>query len=230
MADLEEIGRRVRATFDSRSQARDQALLLSREAIRSCANSIRAAHRGELERARELLRAAGEAIQQIRTAVAAHPELHTAGYVHDCQKEFAEATAFLAIIAGEPLPDPDALGVEYSAFLNGLGETIGEVRRHTLDVMRHGDLDEAERLLNLMDEIYHLLVTIDYPDAVTGGLRRTTDSVRGIIEKTRGEMTVALRQETLRAAIRDALSVLRPGEPPAAASADAVELLPEDDA
>lgn len=228
--DLESIGRRVRAQFDSRSQARDQALLLSREAIRTCANSIRAAHRGELDRARELVRAAGDAVEQIRTAVTAHPELQSAGYVLDCQKEFTEASAFLSIVAGETLPDPDTLGVEYSAYLNGLGDTIGEVRRHTLDVMRHGDLDRAERLLNLMDEIYHLLVTIDYPDAVTGGLRRTTDAVRGIIEKTRGELTVALRQETLRAAIRDALTVLRPGDPPAATSTDAVQLLTEDDA
>ncbi len=211
MAELDAISERIRATLNARSAARDEALAASREIIRSCANSIRAAHRGEIAQAREALVGVRQALDALRKRLRDHPEVYNAGYVHDCQKEYAEATAFVAIITDSPLPDPDDLDVEYPAYLNGLGEAVGELRRHTLDTMRSGSLARAEALLARMDEIYHTLVTFDYPDALTGGLRRTTDSVRGIIEKTRGELTTALRQDDLRDAIQAALQALSPG-------------------
>lgn len=211
---LDSITERIRARLDARNAARDRTLILSREIIRTSANTIRAAHRSELGRAREMLRGAREAVLQMREALVEHPDIYHAGYVHDCQKELAEAAAFVALIGGEALPDPDELGIEYPAYLNGLGETIGELRRFALDRMRVGDLPRAETLLSTMDEIYYVLITMDYPDALTGGLRRTTDGARGIIEKTRGELTTALRQDELRSAIRDALALLgsAPGE------------------
>jgi translin len=214
MAQLDQISDKIRVSLDARHRAREETLALSREIIRTCANTIRSGHRGELDRAREMLRGAREAVGRMREALRQHPEIYGAGYVHDCQKEFAEASAFLSIISTQEIPDPDEVGVEYPAYLNGLGETVGELRRHTLDVMRHGDLEQAESLLSMMDEIYHTLVTMDYPDALTGGLRRTTDAVRGIIEKTRGELTTALRQDELRAAIQRALTTLKPEENP----------------
>jgi translin len=210
MAQLEAVSEKIRASLDARNGARERTLSLSREIIRTCANTIRAAHRGERDRAREMLRGARDAVAQMRTLLDEHPDIYGAGYVHDCQKEFAEASAFLAIVSAEELPDPDELGVEYPAYLNGLGEAVGELRRHTLDQMRHGRLDHAETLLATMDEIYYTLVTMDYPDALTGGLRRTTDAVRGIIEKTRGELTTALRQDELRSAIQAAMRGLSP--------------------
>jgi translin len=214
MPQLDTISEKIRASFDARSAARDEAIVLSREIIRTCANTIRAAHRGEADRAREMLRGAREAVARMRDRLSEHPEVYHAGYVHDSQKEFAEAAAFLALVSGEELPDPDELKVDYPAYLNGLGEAVGEMRRHTLDVMRHGRLEHADALLATMDEIYHNLVTIDYPDAVTGGLRRTTDSVRGIIEKTRGELTTALRQEELRKTLQQAMDRLGPLQMP----------------
>ena len=212
MAKLDQIGEKILGALAERNAAREETLTLSREVIRTCANAIRAGHRGELDRAREMLRGARDAVAQMRGKLAEHPDIYGAGYVHDCQKEFAEASAFLAVVSGGELPDPDELGIEYPAYLNGLGETVGELRRHTLDAMRSGHLERAEALLVVMDEVYFTLVTMDFPDALTGGLRRTTDSVRGIIEKTRGELTTALRQEELRAAITDALAALRPEE------------------
>jgi translin len=205
MPELDAIAERARAVFDRKNVAREQALALSREIIRTSANTIRAAHRGELDRAREMLRGARDAGAQLRRALADFPELYAAGYVHDCQKELAEAAGFLSILAGSGFPDPDELGVEYAAYLNGLGETIGELRRYALDLMRQGRVTEADGFLGTMDEIYFVLVTIDYPDALTGGLRRTTDGTRGIIEKTRGELTTALRQEELRSALDRAM-------------------------
>ncbi|MFN3651232.1 MAG: haloacid dehalogenase [Armatimonadota bacterium] len=214
MAQLDAVSEKIRAVLDARHAAREEAIGLSREIIRTCANTIRAAHRGELDRAREMLRGAREAVRQLGNRLEAHPEIYSAGYVHDCQKEFAEASAVLAVFSGGEVPDPEEMGVEYPAYLNGLGEAVGEMRRHTLDRMRQGRLGDAEALLAQMDEIYHLLVTLDYPDALTGGLRRTTDSVRGIIEKTRGELTTALRQDELRDVIQEALRRLdRPGGP-----------------
>ena len=210
MAQLDSIEQKIRAALAAKNEARERALTLSREVIRTSANTIRTAHRGELDAAQTMLEGARRGVTELRAALEAHPDLYGAGYVHDCQKEVAEAAAFLSVVSGTELPDPDELGVEYAAFLNGLGECVGEVRRHTLDVMRHGDLRHAERLLATMDEIYFVLVTMDYPDALTGGLRRTTDGVRGIIEKTRGELTTALRQNDLRQAIQQALDALRP--------------------
>jgi translin len=205
---LETISERIRASLNARSAARDRTLTLSREIIRTSANTIRAAHRGEADRAREMLRGAQEAGRQLREGLAEYPDIYAAGYVHDCQKELAEAAAFLALISGEEVPDPDALEIAYPAYLNGLAEAVGELRRFALDAMRVGNLQRAETTLTTMDEIYYVLVTMDYPDALTGGLRRTTDAARGIIEKTRGELTTALRQDELRDALRDALAAL----------------------
>lgn len=213
MATLAEIAEQSRAALDARHAAREQALALSREVIRTCATAIRAIHRSEFDRARELIAAAGDRIAQLSAGLAGQLDLYGAGYVYDCQKEFAEACLVYALLTDEPLPDPRSLGIDYPAYLNGMGEAVGEMRRHVLDEMRRGNLARAEQLLNQMDEIYFLLVTLDYPDAMTGGLRRTTDAVRGIVEKTRGELTTALRQDELRDAIRAALGRLDASSP-----------------
>jgi translin len=129
--------------------------------------------------------------------------LYHAGYTQDALKEYAEANLVEALVAGEAFPTPEAIGVEPAAYLAGLGEAAGELRRRTLDLLRHDDLAEAERLLGVMDDIYDLLVTVDYPDAVTGGLRRITDMVRGVVERTRGDLTTTHQQQALKAALRD---------------------------
>lgn len=210
MTELDPLTERIRTAFDAKNAAREVSLSLSREMIRTSANTIRAVHRGEFVEARRLLASAAAANGRLREALAAQPDLNGAGYVHDGQKEFAEAAVTLALVAGEPLPEPESLPVEFAAFLNGMGEAVGELRRHVLDVMRVGDVARAEAILQRMDDIYCALVTFDYPDALTGGLRRTTDSVRGILEKTRGDLTTSLRQEQLRATIAAALERLAP--------------------
>jgi translin len=126
--------------------------------------------------------------------------------VQDAQKELVEAFSTYALVKGEVLPDPAKLGIAPAPFMNGLAEAVGELRRYVLDQLRRGEVDGCERLLGAMDDIYSLLVTLDYPDALTGGLRRTTDSTRAILERTRGDLTLALRQEALVAALRSAES------------------------
>jgi translin len=202
--DLSQVEAWARDEFDRKNAAREQALRWSREMVRSCAHSIRAVHRHEFGRAEELIAQAQALNTQICESVAGMGDLYWAGYVQDAQKELAEALVTYALVKGEPMPEPGTLGIASAPFLNGLGEAVGELRRYLLDQLRRGELDRGELLLEAMDEIYGLLVTLDYPDALTGGLRRTTDSVRGILEKTRGDLTLALRQEALREALRAA--------------------------
>ncbi|MBI4338303.1 MAG: haloacid dehalogenase [Chloroflexi bacterium] len=197
VAKLHQVGETARTALSEKFAARERALPLCREAIQHCANSIRAVHRGELAPAQGLLGQAAKALQQVSQALQGHPDVFNAGFLHDAQKEFAEANATLAFAAGTPLPGPKELGVELPAYLNGLGEAVGELRRYILDALRRDDVSRCEELLEIMDEVYTILVTMDFPDALTGGLRRTTDMVRGVLERTRGDLTVALRQRSL---------------------------------
>ena len=198
---LERVETWARAELDGKNAAREQALRWSRELVRTCANSIRAIHRHEFSSAERLLDEAHGLNRQICAALAGHGDLYWTGYVQDAQKELVEACCTFALVNGGVLPNPEELDIAPAAFLNGLGEAVGELRRYVLDLLRRGEADGCERLLAAMDEIYSLLVTVDYPDALTGGLRRTTDNTRGILEKTRGDLTLALRQEALVAAL-----------------------------
>ena len=202
MDNLDQIAERIRFNFTTKNDKRDAALERSRALIRHCANSIRATHRDERSLAREHIAAAKEIVAAIRADLKEFPDLYYTGYTQDGLKEFAEANIVYALVGNEPLPEPEAIGVEYAAYLNGLGEAAGELRRRCLDIIRHAHSDEAERLLEAMDDIYSLLVTVDYPDAITGGLRRTTDMVRGVTERTRGDITTSLRQYQLQEALR----------------------------
>lgn len=197
-ANLEIIAEKISLHLAAKDKARENTLRLCREIIRYSANTIRAVHRQEEAKAEELLSFARNSLKKLNDGVSQnHSELLYAGFVHDAQKEFAEASITLAIISGKPLPDPESLDINYPAYLNGLGETVGELRRYLLDSLRRNDLSRCEELLATMDDIYATLVTMDFPEAITYGLRRTTDSVRGILEKTRGDLTLALRQDEL---------------------------------
>ena len=187
----------VRAVFADKHAARERALPLCREALRHSANAIRAVHREDFTQADELVGLAAALLGEAKEALRDHRDTYHAGFVHDAQKEYAEACTTFAVIARRPLPTPKALEVELPAYLNGLGEAVGELRRHLLDRLRAGDVEHCEGVLGAMDDIYGVLVTLDYPDAMTGGLRRTTDAVRGILERTRGDLTLSVRQREL---------------------------------
>ncbi|MCC6499082.1 MAG: haloacid dehalogenase [Anaerolineales bacterium] len=202
MHKLEQIADDIRKSFDARTATRDQALALARQLTRACSLAIRAVHRSARQEMEKHLDEARILADQLRGDLAKYPDLFYAGYTQDALKEFVEANVTCALIQNQPLQTPGELGVEPSTYLNGLAEVVGELRRRTLDILRSGYSQEAERLLGYMDEIYSVLVTIDYPDAITNGLRRQTDLARGIIEKTRGDVTFSLRGEDLSQAIR----------------------------
>ncbi len=202
MQNLSAIIETIRADFENRNAARDQALRHSRELIRHCSLSIRACHRHEFDEAQRLLDTARRLATELSQALTGYPELFHAGYTQDALKELAEAHLLFALVHHQPLPTPGELGIPHAAYLGGLAEAVGELRRFTLDLMRRDRLDEAERLFGYMDDIYSVLVTIDFPDAITHGLRRQTDIVRGVTERTRGDLTLTLRQHRLERALR----------------------------
>jgi len=201
--DLEAIAAELRPHFAAEDEAREKALRSCRQVIRHSADAIRAVHRQEQDKAKGLLDSAYELLRELNQDLAKHGRLLHSGFVHDAQKEFAEGYITLALIAGEGLPRPEALGVSNAAYLDGLGESVGELRRYILDSLRRGDFSRCEELLTIMDEIYGILITMDFPELLAHGLRRTTDAIRGIIERTRGDLTVALRQKQLETKLND---------------------------
>lgn len=191
----------VLARLRAKHEAREAALSASRRAIRYAADAIRAVHRDERDRASELMARCREHIAEAEAACADQPQVEHAGFLADARKEYAEARCTFAVTDGQPVPGPDEVGVGEAEWLNGLAETVGELRRYALDHLRRGDLERSEELLEAMDDIYALLVGVDFPEGVTGGLRRSTDVARSIIERTRGDLTSALVQDRLREAL-----------------------------
>jgi translin len=206
--NLEPIADRIRQDLAAKDAAREKVLPKCRDAIRHCSQAIRAVHRQEFDKAKELLKGARKLLSEAESAFSTHDELGYAGFVRDAQKEFAEGSVTLALVTGKPLPTPEELGVDAVAYLKGMGEAVGELRRYLLDSMRKGDLSNGEELLAAMDDIYNTLVTMDFPDAITGGLRHTTDMVRGVLERTRSDLTLAMGQK----GVVDKLDELSTGE------------------
>lgn len=201
MYKLEKIAEQIRQNLEQRNSIREEALKQARQLTRACSLAIRAVHRNEFAVMEDCLGEAQILADKLRNGLRDYPDLYYAGYSQDALKEYVEANVTCALIQNQALQTPDELGVEYTTYLNGLAEVVGELRRRILDILRSGYSQEAERLLNHMDDIYSVLVTVDYPDAITNGLRRQTDNVRGIIEKTRGDVTFSLRGEDLTQAI-----------------------------
>lgn len=201
MDHLETIAERIRQQFEQTNSARDKAYQQSRQLISLCAKAIRAMHREEWETAESITTEAQTAAETMVAGVRPYPDLYYAGYTQDAIKEYVEAHLVYAMIRNRPLPAPEEVGAEFNTWLNGLAEATTELRRRILDIIRHGHNREAERLLDLMDEIYSLLVTFDFNDTITGGLRRRTDTVRAVLERTRGDVTTSFRQGQLEQAL-----------------------------
>lgn len=207
MSSILEISQTIKIKFDSKDSAREQALKLSREVIRLSGNAIRAIHRKEYNRANELLQDEKSLLDNLKSILENHKDIYYAGFVEDAQQEYAEAILLYSIITKEnpfaSLPDPEEIEVEYAPYLKGLGDLVGELRRHILDLIRLDKVEEGENFLELMEDIFTILMHFDYPDAITHGLRRKVDMARSIIEKTRGDLTNAIQCKKLMTAISE---------------------------
>ena len=187
----------LRVRLSSKDKAREEILKTSRQIIRNSAQSIKAIHRHDHELAEKLLKDSQKLIKELSSVLKTFPDLYFSGYSLDAQKEFAENSLFYDIIMERTLHTAKELSVEPQAYLNGMGEVVGELRRHILDLIRHGEVQKGEHYLNIMEDIFYTLLEFDFPDMITGGLRRTMDVARSILEKTRGDLTQALNMEKL---------------------------------
>lgn len=209
--EIETTGQLILARLDGQNQLRDRALNEGRQIVRLSANSVRSTHRHDFEAAEQLLQQAHNMLSALLIDLQPYPVIRWAGYVQDSMKEFAEASITLALVTDRPIPGPADLQVDDPPYLNGLAESASEMRREILDAIRHDQFARGEALLTRMDEIYSFLITVDFPDGLTGGLRRTTDALRAVLERTRGDLTVTGAQHRLLAAL---------GQSPELSSAD----------
>ena len=200
---LSEIGTAVINELTEQNGDREQALSVSREVIRFSANAIRAVHRGDFDDARELIKKGDARLRDADHIEASSPSIFNAGFMNDARKEFTEANVTLAVISGSDIPSISDLKVDAAAYINGMAEVIGELRRYILDALRRDAVDGCPEFMDIMDEMYGVLVTIDFPEGVTSGLRRNTDAMRGVLERTRGDLTMALRQHSLEARLAE---------------------------
>lgn len=201
MADIQTIIQNINQDFSTKTEVRDRTLRRSRELISHCAKAIQATHRVDEAEAERLLTIAQDIAQDMSEQAKQFPDVYYAGYTQDALKELAEANLVRALILQKPLPTPQTLNIENAAYVNGLAEAVGELRRHTLDVLRRGEVERGELMLSLMDEIYIELMTVDFPLAITHGLRRNIDMVRGVTERTRGDVTTAVRKKAMKKAL-----------------------------
>lgn len=203
---LQDVAGRISASLTAADKAREEGLPHCRRAIRGCSRAIQAIHRDDIA---TFTRFAGEAESELRAAQNAmrhHPRIAFAGFLHDAEKEYAEARLTFSLVREEAIPDPEDLGVEPPAWLNGLAEAASELRRYLLDQLRAGHPQVAERLLAAMQDVYDLLTTFDFPDAITGGLRRSNDALRAVLERSRADVTTTVLQESFRADFRSMLA------------------------
>lgn len=201
--DLSELSQSLRDEFDAKTEARERALAAARSAIRASGNAIRSLHRHEIEAATARLDEAQTEIDSARSALEGHEDIRHTGFIHDAEKELAEARITFALVTDGAFPTHLSLGVPPAAFAKGMAEAIGEIRRHILDLMRHGELERCEHLLGAMDDMYYVLTSLDYPDGITFGLRRLTDVARSLIERTRGDYTTSVIQSSLQKALTE---------------------------
>lgn len=200
-ADLSRRIDQARERLDAVNAAREAGLAACRRTIRLAGSAIRAVHRLEPDRAASLTADCESSLRDAQSALGPFPMVAYAGFLHDAEKEYAEAVLTARFVGRGELPAWDDLGVGLPAWLNGLAEAASELRRHLLDRLRAGETDTAERLLGQMEDVYEALVVVDYPDAVTGGLRRTADALRAVLERTRSDVTTTLLQVRLQEAL-----------------------------
>ncbi|HSD56786.1 MAG TPA: translin family protein [Methanotrichaceae archaeon] len=202
MPPFKDLAENMLSSFDAKDRAREESLKLSREAIRLCSTAIRSIHRGELKEAERLMDEAGAALKRIYELLEKHQDIRYAGFVDGAEQEYAEARSVYSITTAQRILTPAEIGVDPVNYLGGLGDTTGELRRHILDLIRNGKPEEGEIFLEIMEEIYHLLMLFDYPDAITRGLRRKSDLARSMLERTRGDLTNAIEMSKVEATLR----------------------------
>lgn len=204
---ISKISDRIRDNFEKKDAAREKSLTVSRDVVRNCRTAMFSIHKGDFEKASRMLENSADMLDEINSLLQEHPDIYHAGFVEHAQQEYVEGAVLLALVRnrGEEkfISGPEELGASYAAYLNGLADVVGELRRHTLDLIRDDRTLEGEKYLEVMEDIYACLMMFDFPDAMTRGLRHKTDTARSLIERTRGDLTTAIGQQRLEESIRE---------------------------
>jgi translin len=202
MPSLNDLSEGMIASFDAKDRARERTIRITREVVRLCSSAIRSVHRGNLEDAERLMDKARSSLEDIYNILKDHQDIRFAGFVDVALQEYAEARMVHSITTRHEILTPAEIGVDNVNYLAGLGDATGELRRHVLDLIRRGRPEEGEYFLDVMEEIYHLLMLFDYPEAITRGLRRKSDLARSMLERTRGDLTNAMEMAKVDASLR----------------------------
>ncbi len=202
-----EISSRIKDKLEEKDKVRENTIIISRNIVRNCRSAMYNLHRNKMDEAKSLIMDTSEMLEKTHFLRNDHPDIYYSGFLEHAQQEFTECMIVYSILSNKKenllIPGPDELCVSEIAYLNGLGDVSGELRRHILDLIRAGTPEKGEVHLQLMEKIANCLMMFDYPDAMTHGLRHKTDITRSIIEKTRGDLTNAMRQQKLEKAMKD---------------------------
>ena len=197
-SEKREVVSEIKNSFDSIYNIREDSLKISRKSIQYASKSIRSVHRQELNEAEEYLIECQKCLSELMILTYDYPMIKYNGFVVDAEKEMVEASLVLTFEKDSILLFPSELNVSAVGYVGGLGDAIGEWRRRSLDLLRQLQIDEASKYLSIMELGLDILCELDYPDGMTGGLRRISDNARSIIERTRSDITNASVQAQLR--------------------------------
>ncbi len=193
--NLEEIGKEIEEVLDEKDSVREIAIKSSREIIRIASRVITKLHRRENEI--EEIRRIKEEVWHLRSLLLnEYPDLFYSGFVQNALQEYVEALLLEAIINKKDIPSPKELYVNPSAYLMGCGDVVGELRREVLESLRVGNFNQAESYLQLMEEFYEMLMRFNYPSGLVP-IKQKQDVARALVEKTRGEITIAAMNRNL---------------------------------
>ncbi|WP_457619607.1 hypothetical protein [Methanopyrus sp.] len=201
IGNLRETIEDIRGELDALDEARDEAQVVLRDLHKLSSEAVYEVHRGNLEEARRRLDEAAELVSKLHDLLGDFPELLRTGFAENHLQEYAEAEILYSIVKDLRAPSPEEINVSPRAYLLGLLDAVGELRRIVVDALREGDLDRAEEFLGIMEEIYSLTMTFDYPRSVVPNLKRKQDVARSLLEKTRSEVTIAGKTEELKRAL-----------------------------
>ncbi|MDP2217039.1 MAG: haloacid dehalogenase [Methanolobus sp.] len=209
---ISKISDMIKESFEIKDTAREKTLVISRDVVRNCRTAMFSIHRGDLEKASGMLESSRRMLEEIDSLLEEHPDIYHAGFVEHAQQEYIEGYVLFALVKSKgdtaSIAGPEELNVSYAAYLNGLADVIGELRRHTLDIIRNDVPSEGEQYLEVMEEIYACLMMFDFPDAMTHGLRHKTDTARAVIERTRSDLTTAIGQQKLEISMREFKAII----------------------
>ena len=185
---LHELMSEAEQALAAEEEATNLAFNLSRKIIRKTKTAIHGIHAGQ--RDPELIDSISSDLAGLVEAVAGYPKLVYGADVESAMMEFAETVIYDYALRGEEIPSYRVLEITPAAWVLGLADSIGELRRDMLDRLMKGNLPEATRIFSKMEELCDVLMTLDIKDSVVP-VRRKQDIARGIMERSRTDLATA---------------------------------------